>query len=87
MFRTQMKNDEALLFCFNKESTFGRSIHMLFVFFLIKVYWLDKNLVIVDSSLAKPFRFWYDSKKKSKYILECHSSVNFKIGTKLEIKE
>lgn len=87
MFRKKIRKDEVLLFCFDEESIFGRSIHMLFVFFPIKVYWLDKNYTVVDSVFAKPFRLWYAPKHKSKYILECHEFIDFQIGEKLKFKK
>ena len=57
-------------YCFNKESVFGASIHMLFVFYPIDVYWLDEKFAIVDKRThLKPFCF-ASSKRKSKYIVE-----------------
>ena len=54
----------------DKESVFGASIHMLFVFYTIDVYWLDEKFAIVDKRThLKPFCF-ASSKRKSKYIVE-----------------
>ena len=45
-----------LLFVFDKERKV--SIHMLFVFFSIDIYWLDKDFRVVDlRKKVKPFTF------------------------------
>jgi uncharacterized membrane protein (UPF0127 family) len=86
MFTAPIIKDNALLFCFKSESRIGRSIHMFFVFYPIKVFWLDKNYIVVDSALAKPFRPYYTCKKPSKYILETNKEINIKTGKKLKMK-
>ena len=86
MFTNSIAKDEGLLFYFDKESKFGRSIHMLFVFYPIKVFWLDKNFVVADCVLAKPIRAYYAPKKPCKYILETHKDIDIRIDTKLNIK-
>lgn len=85
MFTFSIKKNCALLFCFDKETLFGRSIHMLFVFYPINVFWLDKNFIVVDSALAKPFRLYYNSKKPSKYVLETHKDICINIGEKINL--
>ena len=44
-------------------------IHMFFVFYPIKIYYLDEDKNILDNITAKPFRI-YKTKFPSKYILE-----------------
>ncbi len=56
-----------LLFIFKKPCK--PLIHMFFVFYSIKIYYLDENKKILDKIIAKPFRF-YKTKFPSKYILE-----------------
>lgn len=56
-----------LLFVFKDERR--RSLHMMFVFFPIDVYFLDKDKRVVEVKRLGPFEF-YTSKKKAKYILE-----------------
>lgn len=54
-----------------KESVLNASIHMMFVFFPIDVFWLDKNMKVVDFKLkVKPFTFGHSPKAAAKYILE-----------------
>lgn len=79
MFSRKIKENKALLFFRKYESILDSSIHMFFVFYKIKVFWLDKNFKIVDQCLAKPFKI-YAPKIKSKYILETHENVKMKTG-------
>jgi len=59
-----------LVFILNKESRLNAAVHMLFVFYPINVYWLDKNKKIVDfKKNLRPFKFAVP-KKKAKYIIE-----------------
>ena len=45
------------------------SLHTLFVFFPIKVEFLDSRKKVVERAIMKPFSF-YSSKKKAKYAVE-----------------
>ena len=56
-----------LLFEFNEPNK--PIIHMFFVFYPIKIYYLDENKEILDKIIAKPFHI-YKTKYPSKYILE-----------------
>ena len=68
----------------SRESILGSSIHMLFVFFPLNIYWLDSNFNIVDYKKVKPFTLNHKPKKKAKYVLEL--PVNIKLNkNKLEI--
>jgi len=56
-----------LLFEFKQPSK--TTIHMFFVFYPIKIYYLNENKNILDNITAYPFRI-YTPKYPSKYILE-----------------
>ena len=56
-----------LLFEFNNPNK--PIIHMFFVFYPIKIYYLDENKNILDNITAYPFHI-YKTKHPSKYILE-----------------
>lgn len=58
-----------LLFDLGKETKFGAVIHCFFVFFPIKVYWLNSSKEIVDYKVVKPFRIGVP-KGKARYIVE-----------------
>lgn len=44
-------------------------VHSLFVFFTIKLYFLDENFKILEKGILKPFGF-YLPKVKAKYLAE-----------------
>ena len=59
-----------LIFDLKRETRLGSSIHTMFVFFPINVYWLDSNKKVVDFCLnLRPFTFKIP-KKKARYIIE-----------------
>jgi len=86
MFSRKKNFNYALIFSRPNESIVGSSIHMMFVFYKIKVIFLDKDKKVVDIiKSAKPFWF-YAPKKPSKYIIELPLNTyidNIKINHKL----
>ncbi len=70
MFRGSLPEDEGLLFVYPRESRAETSIHMLFVWFSIAVIWLDSQGVVVDKSLAKPWRPMYAPARPARYFIE-----------------
>lgn len=70
MFRRTLPSDEVYLFVANRESTALTAIHMLFVFFPIAVLWLNDAHEVVDLTLARPFRFYYASRRPARYFIE-----------------
>lgn len=58
-----------LLFDLGKETRIGAVIHMFFVFYPIKVYWLNSEKEIVDYKVVKPFRIAVPN-SKARYIIE-----------------
>lgn len=58
-----------LLFDLGKESWLKAFIHTFFVFFPVKVYWLNSNKEIIDYKVVKPFRFGVPS-SRARYIVE-----------------
>ena len=63
-----------LVFVLEKESRFNAIIHMLFVFYPINVYWLDKDKNIVDfRKRVMPFTIKIP-RRKAKYIVEISTS-------------
>ncbi len=70
MFRPSLPPDEGLLFVEARESRWGTSIHMLFVFFPIGVVWMADGGTVVDVKLARPFRPFYAPCAPARYYLE-----------------
>jgi len=75
MFRRDLPEDEGLIFVYGRESKLDTSIHMLFMAFAIATVWLDKNGVVVDKVLAKPWRPAYASRKPAQYVVEARPSL------------
>lgn len=75
MLRRSLPEDEGLLFVYSGESVLQTSIHMLFMFFPIATIWLDKNGVVVDKVLAKPWRLSYAPHKPAQYFIEARPVV------------
>lgn len=71
MFRRALPDDEAYLFVEARESVALTSIHMLFVFFPIAVFWLDNGQTVVHKTLARPFRLYYAPARPARYFVEC----------------
>ncbi|MEM0360197.1 MAG: DUF192 domain-containing protein [Candidatus Diapherotrites archaeon] len=70
MFEKRDCFDYALVFPFERETRFGASIHMLFVFFPIAAVYLNADKRVVDVAVLKPFTLNYTPKKPAKYLIE-----------------
>ena len=75
MFRASLGPDEVYLFVERKESVAQTTIHMFFVFFPIAVIWLDRDGLVVDMVLARPFRPYYAPGGPAQYFVEGHPSL------------
>ena len=71
-FRGNLPDDEGLLFVTRSESIPATTIHMFNVFFSIAVVWLDREGLVVDKTLAKPFRPIYAPSKPAMYYVEAN---------------
>ena len=87
MFRRQVETDEGLLFIYPRESRMDTSIHMLFVFTDLAVFWLDSQNTVVDKVLARSWRPAYAPARAARYILEAHPDHidDFQVGEKVEL--
>ncbi|MEM4663265.1 MAG: DUF192 domain-containing protein [Candidatus Diapherotrites archaeon] len=88
MFENKQKFSYALVISLNSESKIKASIHMLFVFFPIAVFFLNKEKRVVDKKVLKPFTLNYTPKQPSKYIIELPAEYidSAKLGDKLDWK-
>lgn len=89
MLRRHLPDDEGLLFVYGGESVLQTSIHMLFMLFPIATVWLDKNGVVVDKVLAKPWRLSYAPHKPAQYFIEARPGLldRVAIGDRLSFNE
>ena len=81
--------NEGLLFVTGSESRAGTAIHMFFMLMRIAVVWLDKDGVVVDKTLAKPWRPAYAPQSPAMYYIEANPSLleRVNIGDKLTFDE
>ena len=89
MLRRNLPEDEGLLFVYGRESRVDTTIHMLFMRFPIATVWLDKNGVVVDKVLAKPWRPAYAPAQPAQYFIEACPSLldRVMIGDRLNFEE
>ena len=87
MFRKHIDPNDGLLFIYPRESRVDTSIHMLFVFTDLAVFWLDSQDTVVDKVLAKSWRPAYAPARAARYILEAHPNHidDFQVGEKVEL--
>ena len=85
MFSKTLRPDVGIILVEKAESKLNTSIHMFFMNYDITVLWLDKNLVIVDKTLAKKWMPYYGPKAPAQYVVELHASrlSDFTVGEKL----
>jgi uncharacterized membrane protein (UPF0127 family) len=84
-FRREIPDGEGLILVESSEGRVNTTIHMLFVFFSISVFWVNSDGLVVDKTLAKPWGF-YAPKQAAQYILEASPRIldEVQIGDQLE---
>ncbi|HXF86208.1 MAG TPA: DUF192 domain-containing protein [Anaerolineales bacterium] len=87
-FRSRLARDEGLLLVGARDSRLDSSIHMLFVFFDLAVFWINSEMNVVDRVLARSWRPAYFSKRPAKYVLELHPDRwdDYQIGDLVQFK-
>lgn len=70
MFHKELAPQEGLLLVQPRDSRMDSSIHMLFVWFDLGVVWIDSQMTVVDTVLAKAWRPAYVPKAPARYVLE-----------------
>lgn len=74
MFRRHLDSKSGLLLMEPTESRSGTSIHMFFVFIALGVAWLDADLRVVDTTIARPWRVYWPS-GPARFVLEGEPSM------------
>ena len=89
MFRRNIGLAEGLVLVEHRPSITNTSIHMMFVFTPLAVYWLDQDLTVVHAAVALPWRPYYAAPKPAKYVVELHPSLAnlFMPGDRLTIHD
>jgi len=88
-FRKDLALDEGLILVESRESRVDTSIHMLFVWTDLAVFWLDSDLRVVDKTLARAWRPFYAPARAARYTLEIHPSRlnDFEIGDQIVLQD
>ena len=89
MFTKSLPDAYGLLLVQNSDSRLNSSIHMMFMQIDLAVIWINSNLRVVDTVLARRWKMAYLPKEPAKYVLET-SVANmdyFKIGESLRFDE
>lgn len=85
-FRKNLSTEEGLVLVEKHDSLVNTSIHMLFVWTDLAVFWVDSSFTVVHKTLAKSWRPFYASKKPSRFVIELHPSLleELQVGDKVE---
>lgn len=88
-FRKTLALDEGLILVESRESRVDTSIHMLFVWTDLAVFWLDSHLRVVDKTLAKAWRPFYAPAHPARYTLEMHPSrfSDLEVGDQIVLQD
>jgi uncharacterized membrane protein (UPF0127 family) len=88
MFRRSIEADEGLVLVENRASIAATAIHMFCVPFDIAAIWLDDEMTIVHTALAKTWRPYYASPRSARYVLEGPPALlgQVKVGEQLRFE-
>jgi uncharacterized membrane protein (UPF0127 family) len=86
MFRADLEIYSGIALQVNPPGVVNASIHMFFMYFDIAVVWIDKNMRVVDTNLAKKWRPYYAPKTAASYTIELHKDrlSDFQINDQVE---
>lgn len=85
-FRRDLRIDEGLVLAEKRDSKLETTIHMLFVWTDLAVFWVNSKMVVVDKTLAKSWHPYYASHSPAQYVVELNPLQMdiFQIGDKLD---
>lgn len=85
-FRKELRDDEGLVLAEKRDSKLDTSIHMLFVWTDLAVFWVNSKMVVVDKKLAKSWHPYYASHSPAQYVVELNPRQMdvFQIDDKLD---
>ena len=89
MFTASLPESTGLLLVQGSDSRVNSSIHMMFMRMDLAVIWIDSKYAVVDSVLARRWKFAYLPQRAAKYVLETDvSSLNaFNVGDKVRFED
>ncbi|MDD2654757.1 MAG: DUF192 domain-containing protein [Candidatus Nanoarchaeia archaeon] len=62
------------------------SLDMVFVFFPLHIYWVDKNFTVVEIKKIKPFQTAIIPSNKSQYVIESVKELPLKVGDNIQFR-
>lgn len=80
MLHRNLPTDEGLIFAYGRASKMDTTIHMLFVFFPISVIWISKDMEVITTKIAKPWRPYYAPSQAAQYFIEGDPSLLDKVS-------
>ena len=88
-FKRELTPAEGVLYSCPRPGRLSAAIHTMGMRFSIGVIWLDENLTVVDTKLAKPWKLAHVPRSRAMYYLEAHPSVleHVRIGDSLQVVE
>ena len=88
-FVRRLPANSGLLFITGSQNRLRAAIHTGFMFFSIAVVWLDKDRIVVDKILAKPWRCAYVPHTAAMYYIEAHPPLldRVQLGDALQFDE
>ncbi len=69
-FRRTLPQGEGLLLVQARSTRLDSAIHMLGVWFVLGIVWLDADCRVVDTRLARPWRLLYVPRAPAQFVLE-----------------
>jgi uncharacterized membrane protein (UPF0127 family) len=84
-FRRRLDPGRGLLLVEPAETRSGTAIHMFFVFMDLGVAWLDSDLRVVDTAIARPWRMYWPS-VPARFVLEGRPSMLESLAVEDQLK-
>ncbi len=89
MFTKSLPTQRGLLLVQKGDSRLDASIHMMFMWMDLAVIWINSELKVVDTVLARRWKLAYLPKQPAKYVLEAPVTClpDFNIGDQVKFEE
>jgi len=89
MGRKTLSKEEGLVLVESTPSILNTSIHMMFVFTALAVFWLDADRIVVHKTIAKPWDAFHAAPKPARYVFETHPSHidQWQVGDRIEFHD
>lgn len=87
--RKELSQTEGLVLFYRIPSIINTSIHMMFVFTPLAVFWLDAEFKIVHKVIAKPWDAYHAAPLPACYVFETHPDHidQWQLGDKIEFHD